>query len=153
MSNRGFTLLETLIYIALFGLLMSGAIVGVYNLLEGGARTTDAAAIQEEGTFLSRKISWALSGASAVAIGGGGSTLSITRPDLGVQSPLLIAGASNAVTISRGGSVAVQLTNDRFAVTALTFVHTAASGGRPASVATSFVVQGQPFAFKTYLRQ
>ena len=44
--------METMIYIALFGILMSGAVIGAYNLLDGGSKNIISTRIQEEGTFI-----------------------------------------------------------------------------------------------------
>ena len=152
-SDEGFTLMETMIYIALFGILMSGAVVGAYNLLEGSGRNIAATRIQEEGTFLNRKINWALSGATNASVSGGGSTLTITRPDLGAQSPLVIFGTGSAVTIARGVGAPTQLNSDRFPVKNVVFTYQASVNGRPPSVAINFLVQDKPFSFKGYLRQ
>ncbi len=146
--------METMIYIALFGLLMSGAIVGAYNLFEGSGRNITAVRIQEEGTFLNRKINWALSGATIASVSGGGNTLTVTRPDLGAQSPLVISGATaNAVTIARGIGAAVQLNSDRFPINNVQFSYQASANGRPPSIYVSFLVQDKQFNFRTYLRQ
>lgn len=149
--------METLIYIALFSILMSGAVVAAYNLLEGGSRNKIAIWIQEEGTFINRKINWALTGASAVSASPDGTTLTITRPNLGSQSPLIITGARATISIKRGASAPVELNRERFAVEDPTsgrlFTVQSASAGRPASVTISFEIQGRPFIFRTYVRQ
>lgn len=156
-GGRGFTLVETLIYLALFSLLMSGAVVGSYNLLEGGSRNKIAVGIQEEGIFLNRKINWALTNASAVSASSGGTRLTITRPDLGSQSPLIITGTGTKIILKRGASVPIELNSDRYVVTGpasgkLFSVQSAASG-RPPSVTISFEIQGKPFMCRTYVRQ
>lgn len=155
--TRGFTLMEALIYIAIFSILMSGAVVASYNLLEGGGRNKNAIGIQEEGTFLNRKINWALTGASAVSASPDGTTLTITRSDLGSQSPLVIIGNGTMMTITRGASAPIALNSDRFRVTGPVTGHTFSilptSAGRPSSVTVSFQIQSRPFIFRTYLRQ
>ncbi len=152
-SDKGFTLLETMIYIGLFAILISGVVVGAYNLLEGSDRNITAARIQEEGTFLNRKINWALSGATNATISGGGSQITITRPDLGAQSPLVISGTLNAMTIARGIGAPVQLNSDRFLINNVVFTYQASVNGRPPSVSVNFLVQDKPFFFRGYLRQ
>lgn len=154
-KSSGFTLIETIIYIALFAILMSGAVVAAYSLLEGGGRNVTAIGIQEEGTFLSRKINWALAGASDVSTSGGGTVLTITRPDLGYQ--IVITGTGSRMTIARGAGGPLELNSDRYAVTGPEsgdmFIVQPASGGRPPSVTASFMVQGKPFLLRTYMRQ
>jgi len=155
MKNRGFTLIETIIYIALFAILMSGAVVAAYNLFEGSDRNESAILIQEEGTFLNRKINWALAGASAAQSSNGGTTLTVTRPDLAYD--VVITGNGATMTIARGGGDPLGLNSDRFPVESPAsgpmFAVQPASDGRPPSVTTSFVIRGKPFVFRTYVRQ
>ncbi len=152
-KKSGFTLMETMVYIALFGILMSGAITSAWSLLEGGANNKNAMAVQEEGTFLSRKINWALTGATDVDVTGGGKILTVTRPDLSADSPLVIGVSGSILTITRGSSVAVSLNGDFFKITDVQFTNTPETGGVPSSIEAKFSVNSTPFIFKTYLRQ
>jgi prepilin-type N-terminal cleavage/methylation domain-containing protein len=156
MKNRGFTLLETIIYIALFGLIMAGAVASAWELLEGGRRNQAAISIQEEGAFLTRKINWALVGASEVSVQAT-STLIITRPSLALytppQSPLTITASGTIMTLARGTSAPMPLHGDAFSVTHLEFSIEPASGGRPTSTIARFLVNDKPFMLKTYLRR
>ena len=61
MKNRGFTLIETIVYVALFGVLMAGILPAVYSVLQGGAQINRRATVQDEENFVFRKIGWALS--------------------------------------------------------------------------------------------
>lgn len=150
---KGFTLLEVMIYIALFSLILSAAALAGYQLFDSGERNQSAVSIQEEGTFLNRKINWALTGASVVAVSGGGSTLTITRPDFILQSPFILNGTGNTITMQRTGSSPAVLNSAAFPVTNVIFTVVPASGGRPASVKTSFLIKNVPFTFWKYLRQ
>lgn len=155
--SRGFTLMETIMYIALFSILMTGAVVAAYNLVEGASRNNAAIEVEEEGTFLDRKINWALTGATAVSASSDGTALTITRPDLGSQSPLVITSDGTMMSLKRGIRAAVELNNDRFTVTSPTsgniFSVEPAVNGRPPSVTVSFEIEGMPFFFRTYVRQ
>jgi len=66
-SQLGFTLFETLIYIALFGFIMSGAIVSAYQIFEGTSQVQSIAQREIELNFLLRKINWAIDGATSVS--------------------------------------------------------------------------------------
>lgn len=146
--------MESVIYIALFGLLITGAVVGAYNLLEGGQRNIAATGIQEEGTFLNRKINWALSSATDATVSGGGDTITIIRPDLGAESPLVVSGDGTTITITRDTGAAVQLNSDRYPVSNLEFEYSDIDGpgGRPPSVSVSFLVKDKAFNFRKYIR-
>ncbi len=58
--KRGFTLIETLIYIALFALLIGGGISSAFSLIASSDRIGTQAMLEEEGNFLLAKIGWAL---------------------------------------------------------------------------------------------
>ena len=145
--------METMIYIALFGIILSGAVVGTYNLLEGSSKNIMSTGIQEEGTFINRKISWALSGATSVSVSPDGTILTIVRPDLGAQSPLIISGTGLVINVARGTAVALELNSDRFKITNVNFIYMASVNGRPPSVSTNFQVEEKTFNFRRYLRQ
>lgn len=68
MNNAGFTLIEVVVYLALFGILFTGAIAGAYSILETANKNQVRAMMQEEGEFLIAKINWAVSNASSAAV-------------------------------------------------------------------------------------
>lgn len=144
--------MEVIIYIGLFSILMTGTVVAAYQLMGSGTHTQNSVQTQEEGTFLNRKINWALTGASAASVSGG-NTLTITRPDLGAQSPLVISGSGGVMTLMRNGSTQTVLNNTSLQVTNVSFIVTPAAFGRPTEVDSSFTIGTMPFVFKTYLRQ
>lgn len=150
--NKGFTLIETIIYIGLLGILMGGVFMTVNQFLDSGHKNQTAILIQEEGTFLNRKINWALTGAT-VAIVMGNNMISITRSDLGANSQLIINGGNGNLAISRGVGSATILNADYFKITDVSFTVNPADSGMPASVISSFKVNDVPFILKKYLIQ
>lgn len=63
-NNRGFTLIEVLIYIALFSLIVSGFFVAAYAIFSGIGRYDAQSMVQMEGDFLLAKIEQAAGAAS-----------------------------------------------------------------------------------------
>ena len=151
MNIPGFSLLETIMYIALFGVLMSGALVAVYQLVASGEANLHKVAIQEEGLFINRKISWALSGATAV-VAPDAKTLVITRPDLGAQSPLTFREQSGVLQLARAGSAPLSLTTAQLVVSSTTVTVVPAQAGVPSSVRVMYRIDGVPFTILMYLR-
>ena len=151
-NTQGFTLIEVIIYIGLFGILMSGIVIATYQLLDSGERNNKSVSIQEEGTFLNRKINWALSNATEVSVDGNGA-LVITRPDLGAASPIVVAGAATHLNMTRGSNAAAALNAVAMSVTGVTFTVDPAASGRPAAVTSAFSILGTPFVFQKYLRE
>ncbi len=76
-KNSGFTLIETMIYIALFALIMTGTIVSIYGILGSSARNQLKAMVQEEGSFLVGKVDWSLNGASSIEVRDNGFSLTL----------------------------------------------------------------------------
>ena len=77
-GQAGFTLLETLIYIALLSFIMTGVILGAMEVMYGTARTRDSIILEQEAHFIFRKIDWALNG-----------SVVITEPSMGWTSDTL----------------------------------------------------------------
>ncbi len=152
-NKKGSTLIETIIYVAIFSVIIGGALVGAYNLIDGSKRNLDVAKIEEEGTFLNRKINWALIGATTISVTNRGTAINITRPDLGAQSPLVIKQTGTNMTITRGTNYEVELNNDRFHISGTNFIYTPASDGRPPSISVTFKIEEKNFKFRNYLRQ
>ena len=79
-KSNGFTLIETIVYLALFSIMMGGAIVALFNLFESSGRELTHIMLQEEGNFIIAKINWAISGAQSVNQPSGyGSLLSVNK--------------------------------------------------------------------------
>lgn len=128
---RGFTLVETLVYIALFGILIGGFVVSAYGLFESNNRNLAKAMLQQEKDFVVGKINWALSGAQLVTVVNP-QTLSVTRYD---GSAVTIGVSGTTVTV--GGAA---ITNENVRVSKLVFIRTYAGGTNPESVEAGFTI-------------
>ncbi len=58
MKNQGFTLIETLLYLALFTLIIGGGMTAAYQIIESTAAAQSHLILEEEGNFILRKIAW-----------------------------------------------------------------------------------------------
>jgi prepilin-type N-terminal cleavage/methylation domain-containing protein len=66
MKNRGFTLIEIIIYTALFSIMMGGLVVTVFELMQNSEKLSGNDTAQEEINFVLKKMDWALSDASDI---------------------------------------------------------------------------------------
>ena len=64
-TNKGFTFIEVIIYIALSSLLLGTAFVTVFQLIDSSNKLNVKNTVQEEGNFVMRKLNWALTGVSS----------------------------------------------------------------------------------------
>jgi type II secretory pathway pseudopilin PulG len=163
--NGGFTLIETIIYIALFSILIGGVGVSVYSIIESSGRNNMKALIQTEGDFLVAKINWSLSGARLVnepAVGVVSQTLSVTKWDSSIGT-VVITISGEDITIKRGSGPAIVLNNEDVNISDLSFVHEYEGGTNPENIKATFklsartangqVIPPQTFATTNYLRK
>jgi len=66
MTKRGFTLIETLVYLALFVLLVFGALSSLYAMQGASARIIASATITDEAQFVLHTIRWYVANSSTV---------------------------------------------------------------------------------------
>ncbi len=149
-SAAGFTLIETMVYLSLFSILMSGVVVSAYNIFEATGRSQTRAMMQEEGDFLIGKIDWALSGIQTVnapiAPSGGiacteSDTLSVTKWD-GTIGTVIINLSGDSAMLARLGNLAnsTPLNNSNTAVSNLLFKHCGTGGNNPERVEAKFTL-------------
>ncbi len=147
--------MEVIIYIALFSILMTGGIIATYQLIEGGTHNETAVGIQEEGTFLIRKISWALTGVYLPQVINDGQGLLITKypgPDFpSSDNPILIQASGGQITMQRGAAGAVIPLNSAAFPVQVFAAHSEVIGGLT-SISISFSIQNVPFIYRTYMR-
>jgi len=149
---NGFTLVELLVYLALFSFLITGVLVGVYQIIDSTDKISGKIFVEQEGNFLLRKINWALTGASSIVVMGSPPSLSINRPDLPAeQNPLLFGmdDSGSYLQLKRGNGSFAFLNSDNSKITDLQFTHSLS----PESVKASFKINGQQFEITKYLRK
>lgn len=150
-QSRGFTLIETLVYLSLFSLIMGGVVVSAFQVFESTGRSQTRSMIQEEGDFLVGKVDWVLSGIQGInapatpAVGAPctqSDTLSVTKWD-GLIGTVVVNISGGNMVIARNGSSTQPLNNNNTTVTNLLFKHCFAGGNNPESIATSFTVSAR----------
>ncbi len=134
--KSGFTLIETIVYLALFAILITGIVSSAFALFETSGRNQSKAMLQEEKDFALGKINYALNGVQSPintpAAGVSGSSLTATKYD-GTVSTINLSGS----VLMLNGSA---LTNSNVTISKLVFIHTYAGGANPESVEAGFTI-------------
>jgi prepilin-type N-terminal cleavage/methylation domain-containing protein len=156
-QQRGFTLIETIVYIALLGFLMTSTLTCVWSLLESARKSDGRAVVQGEGSFVERKLAWALADMSAApAVDGSGcnQTLTVYKTNY-PKNPVVFqrSGTNNAIEIREGGAAPVALTTANVSAACLTFVLIPASGKSPAGVTATATIDDLAFTITRYVRK
>lgn len=129
--HHGFTLIEVLIYLALFSILMGGAVVAAYHLFDSSTKTGTRTMLQEERDFMMSKIDWVLGGAKAVtapSAGVIGSSLTVVKWDTTLGDPMTVAVSGGNLVLTRGTNLPVLLNNTNTTVSNISFSHIKDSG-------------------------
>jgi hypothetical protein len=140
-SQRGFTLIEALIYFSLASALIVGAIVSAYPLFTSTERSSLSIMRDLDSAFVFQKVSFLLNGANAIsapASGSAGPTLAVNTSG----DSYLFSLASGAIVLTKNGGVAVPLTSSRITIANLLFTRTAGSGGAPDTLTIDFTANG-----------
>lgn len=162
--QKGSTLIETLIYLALFAIIIGGVLVSAYQIIEASTQSQENALIQEEGHFLVAKINWALTGAGIInepAPGFPGTALDIDKYNY-ADNPIrfILSGADLAMQKGTPPGFPQVLNSESVKVENVLFTHTFDPlNGRPAELKAEFTViskltgQSQIFSTTKYLRK
>ena len=122
--NKGFTLIETMIYIALLTIIMTGALISIYQIFQSVNSVNTKVSIQNEGNFVLKKINWTLSGVESIDIPSAGEfsdTLSVTKTG-GAQITIRHNPANQSVEIQNGTeNPFIPITSNNIQVTSLGF--------------------------------
>lgn len=156
--SKGFTLLETLVYIALLGLILTTTLLSVYDLLGSTRLSGNKATVEEEGTFVERKLEWALAdmGASPTISGSScAQTLSIQKTGY-AKNPVEFRRntTNNTIEIREGGGGAfTPITTSNVSVTCFVASAILAQGTAPPGVVVTTTINGLTFVNTKYVRQ
>ncbi len=132
----GFTLIETVIYIALLSVITTFMIGVLYQIIGSQNQNRSKIEVESEANFMLQKIGWALSGAQTInqpAVNATASTLSVNRYTAS-QNPVVFDFASSTLRIARGTNNPAPLGSGRVYVSQVLFTHIASANGEPEGV-------------------
>lgn len=160
---RGFTLIEAIIYIALLGIVMTGAVAASYQILTGANGLNATNTVGEEGNFVLRKLEWAMSSAQSITtpgVDGWGSALHIVRYSGLAPDVIDICIKNQTIWIREdtwggvcGDNTYQFLTTSNVKVGSLGFHHIPSTGSGPEGLEASTTIQNLTFSTTKYLRK
>lgn len=109
---RGMTMIETLVYLALYAIVISGAVVSVYTIAYASERNRTEALVIEEGNFIGAKLSYLIAQADTVSVSPSGSTITIVSQ--GVVSNVYVH--ADTLVYQEGSRAPEPLTSARISV-------------------------------------
>lgn len=124
-KEKGFTLVEVLLYIAITGVIIFSISVFLSVVLEARVRNQTMAEVEQEGIRVMQIISQTVRNASVInspAIGTSAANISLDVVDV-AKDPTLFDLSSGVIRIKEGASAYVSLTNSRLIASGLTFTN------------------------------
>lgn len=153
-KSHGFTLIETILYVGLFGIMFTGIFLSIYPFFTGAERLSKNIATESETAFILSKIQFAISDTITSPHG------QVTIPVEGETSDTLLLSyntnekytftedATNAfctpplicnmLTLAEGASTPLPLNSERIDIKNFTVTHGAPSGNMPRYIDVSF---------------
>lgn len=158
--KKGFTLIEVIIYIALFSLLMGSAFITAYQLIDGSGKIGLKNTVQNEGNFVMRKFNWALTGidqAIPPVVTGTSCDKKLTINKFNfTPNPIVIkrdAVDNSIIDIKEGGGSFLPLTTANVKVSCLNFIIIPPSGSGPSGITATATINGIDFTITKYIRK
>ena len=156
-ASRGFTLIETLVYLGLLSFLIIGILASSYYIIQGSNKVREKIMVETEADFLLKKISWAISGLPTITAPSIGTTgLSLTAINSHISpNPFTfdLDSATGQLRMTHGSGPAKPLNSVNVAVSNLSFQYVPAAGTRPPAILTSFRVNNQQYSQWKYFRK
>lgn len=140
-KERGFTLLELLLYVAISSIIILATSALVQVVLEARIKAQTVTEVEQQGQQVMQVMGQTLRNATGVTsptIGTSAASLTATVPT-GALSPTVFDLSAGAIRMKEGGGAATPLTNSRVTASALSFKNLAASG-KPSSIKVTFTI-------------
>ncbi|MFH0890960.1 MAG: type II secretion system protein [Candidatus Liptonbacteria bacterium] len=128
-NRKGFTLLEMVIYIAIFSITIMLVIVVFYRMMDSQDRNRGRLEVETEANFLMQKIRWAVNDTQSISLPAAGATstqLTVTKTGY-AQNPISFRLASSTLQISQGGGEYLTLSSQKTRVNSAVFEHLAST--------------------------
>lgn len=135
-SRSAFSLVETIIYIALFSGLASFVIVVFYQLIGGSEQHKNRVEVDTEANFMMQKMVWAITGAKKINQPTGGATstsLSLNKFNY-AENPIVFDMGINNLRLSKASSTPTLIGSSRVFVNQALFEHIPAVQSSPEGV-------------------
>lgn len=130
MKNKGLTIIELLIYLALVSLIAALATTAVYPMINSSSYYQSWVEIENEGNFIIKKIDWALSGFYLInqpSAGAVSSTLSINKSNFS-DNPIVFNLSGDNLYLTIGAGDPIIINNENVKISAINFEHFIANG-------------------------
>ncbi len=142
MNNKGFTMIELLLYIAVSTIILLTVVIFLFTLLQVRIKNMVINEVEENGHYIMHIITQEIRNSESIIsppIATSSSSLTLNVSDL-LKNPIVISLSNNSITMQYGSLPAVNLNTNNVIVQNLTFVN-ASKPGTDGIVRISFTLK------------
>ena len=142
MKKNGFTIIETIVYVAIFSLVVGALVTFILNINSSRLRSQTMLEVKGQGADLMRTLTTAIKNSTAINSPGTGlssGVISIETSDP-AKNPTIFSANGEAIFITEGSADPIALTNNKVRVTGLVFTN-ATKIDTPGVVQIRFTIQ------------
>lgn len=145
--QKGFTLLEVLLYVAIISVVITAIVLFAWNIIYGGVKTTRLGEVNYASRYVSERIKYEIRNSSGITTGSSnfgvnlattaGSKITLTKANA-AKNPTVIDVSSGQLRIAVGANPVINLTPTNISITNLTFTNNSSGDGKTKNV--SFIM-------------
>lgn len=147
-KNRGFTLLEIILYMALVSAMMASLLSFAWNIIGGSVKSTTQQEVYSQARYVSERIKLEIRNASSVNIAGstfGASPGILSLAEIGpandpVKDPTIVTLSGGKITIKQGAGSSVALNSSNTSVESLIFTNYSSPDSKTKHIGFSFTI-------------
>lgn len=114
MNNKGFTLIELILYMAIITIVMSALIPFAWNMIEGSAKSSVEQEVSSQARYVSERIKYEIRRASGITSVG---ATSISLTNFSPDTTTIISLSGGKMQINKNGAGVVNLNSDDTIIT------------------------------------
>jgi len=140
--QKGYTLIELLLYVSLVGVLLTGASTFFGVMAEARVKNQSVAEVNQQGMLAMERITQVIRGASSItspAAGSSATSLTLVVPTGSLSPTVIDLASSTTLQIKEGTAAAVPLHNSKVQITSIN-LRNVTIGGTPGAVQVSFTM-------------
>jgi Tfp pilus assembly protein PilW len=139
MNQRGFSLIEIILYISLSGIILFTTAVTFISVLDARTKNQTIAIVDQEGAKAMSIITQTVRNANAINSPTAGNSASTLSVNTGSSDPKVFTLTNGAITMQEGGGEAVALTSSLVTISNLNFRNLSGTSS-PGNVDVTFTV-------------
>ncbi len=149
-GEEGFTLIETIIYIALFSIMIGGIFVSIFQIMQNTYQLEGNNVLDQEMTFTVQKIDWLLDDLKIISIPSSGSSTNFSAQNITNENISLVI-EDGRIKACKGGTCEF-ITSINVTADSLTFTHLDEGNGAPKGIKIRVELSGRTIEINKFLR-